>query len=95
MIAAAGPTPTAWASVRGISIQPIKSRPGRYRLMFGKVIDAEVDCTGEQATALWTRVCAWRAAVGLPIEAQLLGGEKAKPTGGFPVLPPRPVAPAD
>jgi hypothetical protein len=95
MAAGAGFTPMAWASVRGVSIQPIKSRPGRYRLMFGKVIHAEVDCTGEQATALWTRVCAWRAAVGLPIEAQLLGGEKAKPAGGFPVLPPRPAAPAD
>lgn len=81
--------PKPWVGVRGISIQPVKSRPGRYRLIFGKAIDAEVDCTGEQATALWNRVCAWRAAVGVPIRDWVPPQDEVKGGRGFPVLPPR------
>jgi hypothetical protein len=82
-------TPKAWVGVRGISIQPVKSRPGRYRFIFGKAIDAEVDCTGEQAAALWNRVCDWRAAAGVPIQEGVAIQDEWKGGRGFPVLPPR------
>jgi hypothetical protein len=74
---------TPWTKLDRIEIEPLESdrhrlRVGKYPNWFGLAprltIDAEVQCTGEQAAALRRRIDGWRA-----------DAEAVKQSGGFPV----------
>jgi len=82
---AAGPQEfTPWTELDRIEIEPLES--DRHRLRIGKhpnwfglaprlTVDAEVQCTREQAAALRGRINGWRA-----------DADALKQTGGFPVV---------